>query len=200
MEKFRLEKAPVSNGLGVERAISQRRSRRDYSGQHMSSAELSHILYYSCGITDESSGLRAAPSAGATYPIEVYPTVNSVDGLTQGIYHYLIESHDLELLRAGDFGREMSRAALDERMLMQANVVLVLAAIFQRTRLRYRDRALRYIHFEAGHIAQNVYLIATSMGLGTCAIGAFSDDALNRLIGFDGREQSVLYLLAVGTV
>ena len=158
------------------------------------------ILYYSCGITDERSGFRAAPSAGATYPIEVYPMVNSIEGLTQGLYHYLVESNELELIREGDFRREISRAALDEQMIMQANVVLVLSAIFQRTRLRYRDRALRYIYFEAGHIAQNTYLIATSMGLGTCAIGAFYDDDLNRLLGFDGKEQSVIYLLAVGKI
>ena len=164
----------------------------------MSLAELSHILYYSSGITDKRAGFRAAPSAGATYPIEVHPVTNNVEGLARGIHHYLVTSHELEVVREGDFRQEMARAALGERMIMQANVILVLSAIFQRTQQRYRERALRYILFEAGHIAQNTYLVATSMGLGACAIGAFSDEDFNRLLGLDGRQESVLYLIAVG--
>lgn len=188
------------NGLSVERAIANRRSLRDFSGATMSLAELSHILLYSGGITDKRHGLRAAPSAGATYPIEVYAIVNNVEGLTKGIYRYLISSHELELLREGDFRNEMSQAALGERMFRQANVVLALSAVFQRTQRRYRERAQRYICFEAGHIAQNTYLIATSMGLGTCAIGAFYDDEFNRLLSLDGKNESVLYLIAIGKI
>lgn len=190
----------MHKGLSVEKAIASRRSLRDFSGASMSLAELSHILYYSSGITDKRLGLRAAPSAGATYPIEVYTIVNNVESLTPGIYHYVIQSHELELLREGDFRNEMSRAALGERMFRQANVILALSAVFQRTQRRYRERAQRYICFEAGHIAQNTYLIATSMGLGACAIGAFYDDEFNRLLGLDGKEESVLYLLAVGKI
>ena len=163
-------------------------------------AELSHILYYSSGITDKRTGLRAAPSAGATYPIEVYPVISNVEDLTRGIYCYIVASHELELVREGDFRQEMAQAALGERMIMRANIVLVLSAIFHRTQQRYRERAQRYILFEAGHIAQNTYLVATSMGLGACAIGAFYDEDFNRLLGVDGREESVLYLVAVGKI
>jgi SagB-type dehydrogenase family enzyme len=85
-------------------------------------------------------------------------------------------------------------------MFKQANVILALSAIFQRTQPRYRERAQRYIFFEAGHIAQNTYLLATSMRLGACAIGAFYDDEFNRLLGLDGKNESVLYLLAVGKI
>jgi SagB-type dehydrogenase family enzyme len=166
----------------------------------MSLVELSHLLYYSSGITDKRHGLRAAPSAGATYPIEVYAIANNVEGLVKGTYHYLISSHELELLREGDFGNEMSRAALQESMFVQANVILALSAVFQRIQQRYRERAQRYICFEAGHIAQNTYLIATSLGLGACAIGAFYDDQFNRLLGLDSRNESVLYVIAVGKI
>ncbi len=200
MNKIGLPAEQVYNGLSVEKAIARRRSLRDFTGTGMSLAELSHILYYSSGITDEHEGLRAAPSAGATYPIEVYAIANNVESLTKGIYHYLIQSHELELLREGDFRNEMSRAALGERMFRQANVILVLSAVFQRTQRRYRERAQRYIFFEAGHIAQNTYIVATSMGLGACAIGAFYDDEFNHLLGLDGRNESVLYLLAVGKI
>lgn len=187
-------------GLTIEKAIENRRSQRDFSGAAMSLDELSHLLRYSSGITDKRHGLRAAPSAGATYPIEVYAVVNNVEGLDKGIHHYLIPSHELELLREGDFRNEMSRAALGEGMFKQANVILVLSAVFQRTQQRYRERAQRYIFFEAGHIAQNTCLIATSMGLGACTIGAFYDGEFNRLLGLDGRNESVLYLLAVGKI
>ncbi len=166
----------------------------------MSLAELSHLLHYSSGITDKRHGLRAAPSAGATYPIETYAIANNVEGLAKGTYHYLISSHELELLREGDFRNEMARAALQERMFKQANVIVALSAVSQRTQQQYRERAQRYICFEAGHIAQNTYLIATSMGLGACAIGAFYDDQFNRLLGLDGKNESVLYLIAVGKI
>ena len=166
----------------------------------MALAELAHLLYYSSGVTDKRHGFRAAPSAGATYPIEVYAIVNNIEGLVKGTYHYIISSHELELIREGDFGSEMSRAALQERMLRQANVIVALSAVFQRTQQRYRERAQRYICFEAGHIAQNTYLIATSLGLGACAIGAFYDNEFNRLLGLDGKSESVLYIIAVGKI
>ena len=200
MKRVHLNPELTHKGLTVEKAIANRRSQRDFTGEKMSLAELSHLLYYSSGVTDKRDGLRAAPSAGATYPIEVYAIVNNVEGLAKGIYHYLISSHELELLREGDFRNEMSQAALQERMFKQANVIVALSAVFQRTQQRYRERAQRYICFEAGHIAQNTYLVATSLGLGACAIGAFYDDEFNRLLGLNGKDESVLYLLALGKI
>jgi SagB-type dehydrogenase family enzyme len=200
VKRIHLTQELTHKGLTLEKAIANRRSQRDFTGETMSLAELSHLLYYSSGITDKRQGLRAAPSAGATYPIEVYAIVNNVEGLAKGTYHYLIESHELELLREGDFRNDMSRAALQERMFKQANVIVALSAVFQRTQRQYRERAQRYIGFEAGHIAQNTYLVATSLGLGACAIGAFYDGEFNRLLGLDGKNESVLYLLAVGKI
>jgi SagB-type dehydrogenase family enzyme len=92
------------------------------------------------------------------------------------------------------------QAGLGQGFLGQANVCFILSAIFQRTRWRYRERTYRYVLLEAGHIGQNLYLAATSMGLGACAVGAFLDDDLNDLLGLDGREEAVVYLLAVGKV
>ena len=200
MKKIYLGYETTYDGPSVEKAIVKRRSERDFSGKTMSLAELSHILRFADGITEESTGLRAAPSAGATYPIEVYPAVNNVEGLARGIYRYLVSSHELELVREYDFSHEMSRAALGEQMIIRANVVLVLSAVFERTQRRYGDRAQRYIFFEAGHIAQNICLLAASMGLGSCAVGAFYDEALNRVVGVDGKVESVIYLLAIGTL
>ncbi|MGB2884456.1 MAG: SagB/ThcOx family dehydrogenase [Dehalococcoidia bacterium] len=200
MRKVQLTRELADSGLSVEKAIAKRRSERNFSRNPMSLAELSHILHYSNGLTDKRSGFRASPSAGATYPIEIYPVINNIEGLTTGIYRYSVSTHELELIREGDFRQEMAQAALGQRMLIEANVVLVLSAIFERTTRRYQERGQRYILLEAGHIAQNTSLVATSMGLGICAIGAFYDEDFNRLLGLDGRQESVLYLVAVGKI
>jgi SagB-type dehydrogenase family enzyme len=166
----------------------------------MSLEELSRLLHCSAGVTDERHGLRAAPSAGATYPIEVYAAVARVEGLPMGIYRYLVSSDELAVVREGDYRRELRGAALGQRMVADANLVLALSAVFERIVGRYRERATRYIFMEAGHIAQNACLVATSMGLGTCAIGAFQDEGVNRVLGLDGNNESALYLVAVGKV
>lgn len=183
--------------LSVARAIERRRSLRDYAGRSLTTAELSWLLHAATGITGPG-GLRAAPSAGAQYPIETYVVVSRVEGLEPGIYHYAIADHALERVRRGTFAGDLVAAALGQEFLGQAPVVLVLAAIFGRLRWRYRERAYRYALLEAGHIGENVYLAAEAANLGACAVGAFFDDALNRLLEVDGTEEAALLLVPVG--
>jgi SagB-type dehydrogenase family enzyme len=192
-------------GLSLEEAIERRRSRRDYipellRGTQMTLTELSRLLHAAQGITDYHRGFRAAPSAGALYPIELYAVVHNVEGLGAGVYHYAVREHELELLQPGDFRAAVMQAGLWQDFLGGASVCFVLSALFQRTRWKYRERTYRYILLEAGHIGQNLYLAATSMGLGTCAVGAFLDDDLNDLLGLDGKEEATLYLISVGKV
>ena len=187
-------------GLSLAETIERRRSERHFSGESLPLIELSRLLYYAMGVTERRHGLRAAPSAGALYPIEMYPIVNGVEGLERGIYHYLVEDHSLELVKEGDFRAELSRYALGQRMTEQANVALVLTAVSERIAWRYGDRASRYTALEAGHISQNIYLTATSLGLGACAIGAFTDKGFNRLLGIDGDKESTLYITIVGKI
>lgn len=184
----------------LEEAIARRRSVRDYADGALSLEELARLLYYSSGINDTrwGIGLRAAPSAGAQYPIETYAVVQAVVALPQGIYHYNVRDHLLERVRSGDFRQAIMDYGLAQEFLGKANVVLALTAIFQRTRWRYQERAYRYVMLEAGHIAQNLYLMGTALGLGVCAVGAFWDDEINRLLEVDGKEEAALYLLAVG--
>jgi SagB-type dehydrogenase family enzyme len=189
-------------GLYTEEAIRRRRSRRNYSGQVMTLEELSRLLYYTGGITGESWGhkLRSAPSAGALYPIEAYLVIHRVEGLEPGLYHYTVPDHALELLRAEDLRGEIVKHGLMQEFLGQANLVFVFTAIFQRLRWKYQERSYRYALIETGHLGQNVYLAATSMGMGTCAVGAFSDDGLNAMLGVDGKNEAAVYMLAVGNV
>lgn len=200
----RIPLSPPDNfrGLPTEEAIQRRRSVRDYSNQPMTLVELSRLLYYTGGINAERWGhkLRAAPSAGALYPIEIYPIVHRVEGLQPGLYHYAVRDHTLELLRAADLRSEIVRHGLMQEFLGQANLVLVFTAIFQRLRWKYQERTYRYALLEAGHLGQNVYLAATSMGMGACAVGAFLDDELNAMLGVDGQHEAAIYMLAVGKV
>ena len=186
--------------LSLERAIESRRSVRDYAAAPLTLDHLSRLLHAAQGITEPRRGLRAAPSAGALYPIELYPVVRDVAGLEPGLYHYAVQEHALERVQAGDLHSAVMQAGLGQSVLGQAAVCFVLSAIFQRTRWKYRERAYRYVLLEAGHVGQNLCLAATGLGLGACTVGAFDDDALNDLLGLDGQEEAALYIIAVGQV
>lgn len=187
-------------GLSLEEAVEKRRSVRNYSGETLALEELARLLHAAQGITDARRGFRAAPSAGALYPIELYAVVHDVAGLEPGLYHYAVHEHALEVLRQEDLRFAIMQAGLGQGLLRQANVCFALSAIFQRTRWRYRERTYRYVLLEAGHIGQNLYLAATSLGLGACAVGAFDDDRLNDLLGLDGKKEAAVYVMAAGTV
>ena len=192
----------TTGGPSFEEAIQRRSSVRDYSGAPMTLPELAHLLYYVGGINGERWGyrLRAAPSSGALFPIEVYAVVHTVDGLSPGVYHYGVKDHALAQLQVADLRGEVVRQGVMQEFLGQANLVLYFTVIFQRMRWKYHDRTYRYGLIEAGHLGQNVYLAATSMGLGACAVGAFADDRANAMLGVDGKEEATVYMLAVGKV
>ncbi|MFN2164749.1 MAG: SagB/ThcOx family dehydrogenase [Anaerolineae bacterium] len=157
-------------GLSFEEALERRRSVRDYATGPLTLDELSRLLYAAQGITGDR-GLRTAPSAGALYPIEVYAIVHNVVDLEPGLLHYAANSHELERVETGDLRAALVAAALGQAHVGSGGVALALTAIFQRARWKYRERTYRYVLMEAGHIAQNVYLAATSLGLGACAVG-----------------------------
>ncbi len=142
--------------------------------------------------------MRAAPSAGALYPIEIYTVVNRVDGLQAGLYHYCVEAHALALLEADDYRDRATAGCLYQEMAGDAAVTFVLSAVFPRVCWKYGERGYRYALIEAGHIGQNIYLAATCLRLGCVSMGAFLDDRMNALLGIDGKEEAVIYCLAVG--
>lgn len=197
-ERIALPREISAGEMSLDDAISRRRSVRDYAARPLTVEQLAGLLHLACGITDAGRGLRAAPSAGALYPTEIYPVIHNVDGLRQGIYRYLPDLHSLELLRGGDFRTALLLSCLGQDAVAGAGVVFVLTAVFQRTRWRYGDRAYRYVLLEAGHIGENLYLAATAMGLGPCGIGAFLDDGINQVLGVNGTSEAAVYLVAVG--
>jgi SagB-type dehydrogenase family enzyme len=155
-------------------------------------------LWAAQGITAPEGGRRTAPSAGALYPVETYLVINSVTDVESGVYHYAVDTHELDQLRAGDFRLPVAHAALDQEMAYHANVVFIWTAVFERSRWKYKQRAYRYMYLDAGHIAQNVALAAVALELGSCQIAALYDEEVNELVGADGIEESVVYMTVVG--
>lgn len=186
--------------MSVDEAIRRRRSIRAFSSKSLTLEQLAYLLWASAGIQRKEDGyeFRTAPSAGALYPIETYLITNNVNGLEKALYHYLIKSHMLEELELGEFSITMANAALGQEMFLSSAATFVWTAIFDRSKWKYRQRAYRYVYLDAGHIAQNLVLAATSIGLGTCQVGAFYDEEVNRIIGIDGKEESTIYLSVVG--
>jgi SagB-type dehydrogenase family enzyme len=162
--------------------------------------DLSQLLWSTHGITGHFGGreLRNAPSAGACYPIDAHVAVNNVSGIASGLYRYIEDQHALILERAGDVGNEIAAAALGQKMLREASVTFVWTAVVSRTTGRYGERGHRYIFVDAGHVGQNMYLAATSLGYGCCAVAAFDDMAMNRVVDVDGRIETTVYLASVG--
>ena len=191
---------PRHEGLSVEEAIRERRSTRSYAPEALKLEELSQILFAAQGITGSMGdrSLRAAPSAGATYPFEIYVFAHCVEGLDPGIYHYLPYGHEVEVVREGDFREALSDACLGQSMLEEAACVFVLAAVAERTTDVYGDRGLMYVYMEAGHISQNIYLQSTSLGLAVVAVGAFYESEVDALIGLDGEHETSIYVNCVG--
>ncbi|MEJ2744095.1 MAG: SagB/ThcOx family dehydrogenase, partial [bacterium] len=173
----------LKGGLSVAEALHRRRSVRDYAKGPLSIPEVSQLLWSAQGITQRAGGLRAAPSAGATYPLEVYLVAGNVKGLKAGIYRYIPARHALLRVAEGDVRAKLCDAALGQQCVKEAPAVLVLAAVYARTAARYGERAERYVDIEVGHAGENVYLQAEAMGLGTVAVGAFSDTAVKKILG-----------------
>ena len=182
------------------KVLRQRRSIRDYSPAPLALKELSNLLWATQELREEASSpwYRTVPSAGALHPIDTYLVINRVEGFEAGIYFLNVTDFSLEMKNKGDFSRQIARAALDQDIAREAAVVFVWVAVIHRSRQKYRQRAYRYIYLDCGHIAQNLYLAATAMGLGCCGIAAFFDDEVNHLIETDGLEETAIYLATVG--
>lgn len=188
------------NPFSLVEVLRKRRSIRSFSSRPVSIADLSFLLWASTGIQrkEVNCEFRTSPSAGALYPIETYVITSNVEDVGEELYHYNMRLHALEELRNKSPAKAMANAALEQRMLVEAPIVIVWTAIFERSKWKYGQRAYRYVYLDAGHIAQNLALSAVSLGLGSCQIGAFFDDEINQILGVDGIGESVIYLSVVG--
>jgi len=188
--------------IDLRKAIENRRSVRDYSEQPLTLGELSFLLWCTQGVKGvvaRPATLRTVPSAGARHAFETYLLVNRVEGLRAGLYRFLAIEHKLvEVSLESGLADRVAEACLGQRSVTTSAVAFIWAAVTYRMVWRYGQRGYRYLHLDAGHVCQNLYLAAEAIGSGVCAIGAFRDDQINGLLGIDGKEQFVIYLAAVG--
>ena len=195
--RIALPEVSIDGGRSFAAILNERRSIREFAAAPLSLEAAGQLLWAAQGVTS-SAGERTAPSAGALYPLEVYLVAGSVDGLAVGVYGYRAHGHSLRAYLAGDRRRELADAALGQGAVLEAPAVLVIAALCARTARKYGGRGDRYVHIEVGHAAQNVYLQAHALGLGTVIVGAFDDDAVRAALELAGQEVP-LALLPVGT-
>ncbi|MDD3732834.1 MAG: SagB/ThcOx family dehydrogenase [candidate division Zixibacteria bacterium] len=191
---------PSNEGKSVERAIRERQSVRLYSSKTVSLEHLAQVLFAAAGLTHTMGeyALRAAPSGGALYPIETYFIVDKVENLPMGLYHYQVADSSLALLKEGYFNKDIHIAANEQKTVGNSPLTIILTARFARSTRKYADRGYRYIYMEAGAICENIYLEATSLDMGTVAVGAFNDALVNEILEIDGRSEAALLIMPLG--
>lgn len=195
-DEVTLPEPQEQSAVSIEQSLAERRSVRSFTEEAVSLRGLGQLLWAAQGITSPE-GFRTAPSAGATYPLEVYVVAERVEGLEAGIYRYVPQEHTLTQVAAGHFAQSLQEAALDQDPIGQAPVNLVIAAEFERTESRYADRGERYVYMESGHAAQNIFLQCQSLELDAVVIGAFTDSQVAEVAQLR-EEEEPLYIMPVG--
>lgn len=193
---IKLPRPRLKSEISIEEALHKRRSVRDFKKETLPLATIAQLLWAAQGITG-NEGLRTAPSAGALYPLEVYLVSGAVEELPAGVYHYNPSGHRLKRVATGDKRKLLAAATGGQSAVSQGAAALVFTAVYERTSGKYGERATRYVHMEAGHAAQNVYLQAAALTTGTVVIGAFSDLLVKQVLSLP-RGEEPLYLMPVG--
>ncbi|WP_048193013.1 SagB/ThcOx family dehydrogenase [Methanococcoides methylutens] len=188
----------LESSTSIEQALAERQSVRSYSGRSLALSDVSQLLWAAQGITRDSF-FRTAPSAGALYPLEVYLVVGNVDGVVAGVYRYVSSRHSMLRVLDGDRRDELCRVSLSQPQIRDAAAVVVIAADYSRTTVKYGIRGIRYAHVEVGFAAENVYLQGVSLGIGTCAVGAFDDGEVASILDLPVNEEPLL-IMPIGYV
>ncbi|TET40976.1 MAG: SagB/ThcOx family dehydrogenase [Dehalococcoidia bacterium] len=204
---IKLPSPQLKGKVSLEETILRRRAVRRYRREPLDLSQLSQILWSAQGITGTRE-FRAAPSAGATYPLEIFVFVGkqgviaseakqAPEELQAGIYHYEADSHSLSLHTLGDLRPDLARATLDQEFIIDAPVDIVVCALYHRTSYRYGRRGERYVHIEVGHVGENIHLQAVALGLATVEVGAFHDEEVRKVLGVE-EQIKPLYIMPLG--
>jgi SagB-type dehydrogenase family enzyme len=202
---YSLPSPALGGTVSVEEALSKRRSHRSFIDEKISAEDISQILWAAYGITKPlperpgmKGGLRTAPSAGATYPLQLYVLIGKVSGIEPGVYKYVPQGHRIIRVIDRDVKASLASAALGQEMIKIAPACLFYSADFSITTRRYGDRGReRYVCMDLGHSAENVYLQAEALHLGTCAVGAFNDAEVRAVMQLPADEEP-LYIMPIG--
>lgn len=203
LNKVKLVKAFPIRKTFLVNVLKNRRSIRAFSGEPISINDLSYLLLYSSGIVDSGFGpdesKRSYPSAGARYPLEIYPLViNEGEGIKAGLYHYNVKENVLETLLDEDLKAWLLESTGNFKPIIKASVVFIITGVLDRTRVKYGDRGYRYVLMEAGHMSQNLLLLATGLGMANLAVGGYIDSKVTELLNLELVKEVPLYIIAVG--
>ncbi len=181
----------TTGSVALEKAIAGRRSVRAFTDQPLTSEQMGQLLWAAQGITEAQWGFRAAPSAGALYPLELYVVT------TQGVYHYLPQGHRLQPRLSGNRMSQLAQACLGQQCVEQAAANFVITAVYARTAGKYGGRAKQYVHMEVGAAGENLCLQAVALDLGAVMVGAFQDEAVTDTLQLPTDHAPVL-VISVG--
>ncbi len=188
--------------LDLTQLVEKRESLRKYSPAALAQAELAYLLWGTQGVktvTEKGITKRTVPSAGSRHAFDTYMLINRVQDLEPGLYRYLAVQHQIARLPApADFSQQLTQACLNQPHVANSAVTFIWVADVQRMVWRYCQRGYRYIFLDAGHVCQNLYLLAESIGCGVCAIAAYDDDLVNAALRLDGERQFAIYLATLG--
>jgi SagB-type dehydrogenase family enzyme len=194
-------KTVVTGHYDLRKAIEERSSVRRYAQTPITKDELSFLLWTTQGVKDTrpSATIRNVPSAGARHAFETYVLANRVEGLEPGLYRFLALEHKLIPANLSeDIAEDVTRGCWNQAMVRTSATTFIWTAVPHRMTWRYQQRSYRYLHLDAGHVCQNLYLAAEAIDCGVCAIAAFEDEMLNETLGLDGVEQFVIYVGTLG--
>lgn len=188
---IKLPSPNFKSNTSLEEAINKRRSIRSFKPYKISLQEISQLLWAAYGISDKKNGFRTTPSAGATYPLEIYYFTED------GVFHYLIFEHSVRQVIDNDLKKELAKASLGQNFILEAAIDILICAVYERTTLFYGERGYRYVLIEVGHCAQNISLQAISLGLDSVCVGAFEDKKVKQLLKLS-EDLHPLYIIAIG--
>jgi|ERR1700733_799581 len=185
--------------------VAKRRSNRKFGSGQLELSEIAAIMQWSYGVTGGAripgggvQRFRAAPSAGALYPAEIYLGVRAIRGLEPGVYHYEVEANSLALLSRGSPAERLYDICCGQEYARQSAAVVLISGVFERTKRKYGDRGYRYVLLDIGHLGQNLYLACASLDLAMVTTCGFFDDEAADLLGIDGCDEGVLYVAFIG--
>lgn len=189
----------TKSNTSIEEALKQRRSTRAYKNTPLTLKKIAQLLWAAQGITAQNR-FRTAPSAGALYPLTVYLITQDITDLPAGIYQYMPHNHSLNLRASGDKTIQLADTSKHQAaMLKNSKTYLVITGVYKKTTIKYGSRGKRYVHMEAGHVAENISLQAVALKLGTVTVGSFEDKALQSILDLP-KEEIPLYIMPVGNI
>ncbi len=194
-EAIKLPPPAHKGAVSVEEALARRRTVRRFASRSLDLNQVSQLLWGADGVSDPR-GLRTAPSAGATYPLDLYLVVGErgVAMLTAGVYHYRPLEHVLKLVTPGELRPAVVRASLSQSWMAEAPVMVVITAEYRRCTARYGERGIRYTHMEVGHVGENLFLQAEALGMGAGIVGAFDDRAISQIMKTPAQHEPLLIM------